>query len=129
MAKPRAGKSKSPAGKSTPPAGKSTSPAGRSTEKSDGKSSGKARGHATFNAAFNAPLKPTPELAAAVGDAPLPRTEAVRKMWDYIEKHKLQDEKNRREIVADDNLRPNSGKDRATMFEMSGFLAQRLKSA
>ena len=91
-----------------------------------GASSGaKSRG----NAAFNAPLKPTPELAAVVGEDPLPRTEAVSRMWDYIKKHKLLDEKNRREIIADEKLKPIFGKDRATMFEMSAFLARNLKRA
>ena len=101
------------------------SPAVGSGEKAGTKQSGKAHG----NAAFNAPPKPTPELAAVVGEEPLPRTEAVSKMWDYIKKHKLQDEKNRREIVADDKLKPIFGKERATMFEMSGFLARHLSKS
>jgi upstream activation factor subunit UAF30 len=79
--------------------------------------------------AFNAPLKPSPELAAIIGDAPLPRTEAVSKIWDYIKKHKLQNEANKREIIADAKLKPLFGKDKATMFEMSGFLAKHLHKA
>jgi chromatin remodeling complex protein RSC6 len=103
----------------------SKTPAKKTTKSDEAKSSGgKARG-----GAFNAPLKPSPQLAAVVGDAPLPRTEAVSKMWDYIKKHKLQNEQNKREILADDKLKPIFGKDKATMFEMSAFLAKHLAKA
>ena len=36
------------------------------------------------NAAFMKPLKPSAELAAVVGASPLPRTEVIKKLWDYI---------------------------------------------
>ncbi len=97
----------------------------KKTAKSDDAKAAKPRG----GSAFNAPLKPSPELAAIVGDAPLPRTEAVSKMWDYIKKHKLQNEQNKREIIADAKLKPIFGKDKATMFEMSAFLAKHLAKA
>ena len=48
------------------------------------------------NAAFMIPLSASPALADVVGTKPLPRTEIVRKIWDYIKKNKLQDAKNRR---------------------------------
>jgi upstream activation factor subunit UAF30 len=62
-----------------------------------------------------------------VGSAPLPRSEAVSKVWDYIKPHKLQNPENRREILADDKLREVFGKDKVTMFEMNKHLAQHLK--
>ena len=34
-------------------------------------------------------------------------------MWDYIKTNKLQDPQNKREIMADDKLRPVFGKERA----------------
>lgn len=43
-------------------------------------------------------LQPSKELAVVVGPDPLPRTEVLSKMWDYIAKHKLQNETNKREI-------------------------------
>ena len=46
---------------------------------------------AKANAKFMAPLTPSAELAAVVGSAALPRTEVVKKMWDYIKKNGLQD--------------------------------------
>ncbi|MCI0598526.1 MAG: SWIB/MDM2 domain-containing protein [Beijerinckiaceae bacterium] len=77
--------------------------------------------------AFAKPLQPSKELAAVVGPDPLPRTEVVSKMWDYIKKHKLQNEANKREILADDKLAAVFGKSKVTMFEMNKFLAQHLK--
>jgi upstream activation factor subunit UAF30 len=77
--------------------------------------------------AFSKPLTPSKELAAVVGDEPLPRTVAVSKIWEYIKEHKLQNEKNKREILADAKLKAVFGKDKATMFEMNKFLAAHLK--
>ena len=73
-------------------------------------------------------LQPSEELAAVVGgSAPLPRSEAVSKVWDYIKAHNLQNPENRREILADDKLRGVFGKDKVTMFEMNKHLARHLK--
>jgi chromatin remodeling complex protein RSC6 len=79
------------------------------------------------NSAFSKPLQPSQELAAVVGSSPLPRTEVVSKVWDYIKKHKLQDPQNKREIVADDKLKAVFGKGRVTMFEMNKHFVQHLK--
>ena len=78
--------------------------------------------------AFSKPLTPSKELAAVIGDEPLARTVAVSKLWEYIKEHKLQNEKNKREILADDKLQKVFGKDKATMFEMNKYLAAHLKS-
>lgn len=77
--------------------------------------------------AFSKPLTPSKELAAVVGAEPVPRTVVVSKVWEYIKKHKLQNEKNKREIVADDKLKAVFGRDKVTMFEMNKYLAQHLK--
>ncbi|MEK6544222.1 MAG: SWIB/MDM2 domain-containing protein, partial [Elusimicrobiota bacterium] len=55
------------------------------------------------NKAFMKPLQPSAALSAVVGGKPLPRTQVVKKLWDYIKKNKLQDVKNRRNIKADEN--------------------------
>jgi len=78
------------------------------------------------NSAFMKPLKPSPELAKVVGSAPLPRTETVKKMWDYIKKHKLQDAKNRRNINADETLKAIFKKSQVTMFELAKILSKHL---
>lgn len=72
------------------------------------------------------PVKPSAELAAITGSAPLPRTEVVKKVWDHIKKNKLQNPQNKREIVADDKLRSIFGKDRVSMFEMNKHLSRHL---
>ena len=77
--------------------------------------------------ALQKPLQPSKELAAVVGDGPLPRGEVVSKIWEYIREKNLQNPENRREILADDKLRPVFGKDKVTMFEMNKHLAQHLK--
>jgi upstream activation factor subunit UAF30 len=78
--------------------------------------------------AFSKPLTPSKELAAVVGSDPLPRTEVVSKVWEYIKKHKLQNEANKREIIADDKLKAVFEKDKVTMFEMNKYLAKHLKN-
>ena len=77
--------------------------------------------------ALQKPLQPSEELAAVVGSGPLPRSEVVSKIWEYIRSHNLQNPENRREILADDKLRKVFGKDKVTMCEMNKYLAQHLK--
>ena len=79
------------------------------------------------NPAFMRPLTPSSPLSQVIGSAPLPRTQAVKKMWTYIKKHGLQDSKNRRNINADAKLRPVFGKATVTMFEMTKILSKHLK--
>lgn len=50
------------------------------------------------------PVGVSDTLAEIVGQGPLPRTEVTKKVWEYIKKHKLQDEKNKRMIVPDQKL-------------------------
>jgi chromatin remodeling complex protein RSC6 len=79
------------------------------------------------NAALMKPLQPSGELAAIVGSSPLPRTEVVSKVWDYIKAHNLQNPENKREILADDKLQAVfGGKSKVSMFEMNKHFAQHL---
>ena len=78
------------------------------------------------NAAFMKALKPSPELAAVVGTSPLPRTEVVSKLWEYIKKHDLQDAANKRNINADDKLKAVFGKPQVTMFELAKLIGPHL---
>ncbi len=77
--------------------------------------------------ALQQPLQPSAELAAIVGSNPLPRGEVVSKVWTYIKDKNLQNPEDKREILADDNLRKVFGKDKVTMFEMNKHLAAHLK--
>ncbi len=81
----------------------------------------------TPNAAFMKPMMPSADLAAVIGSKPLPRTEATKKIWDYIKKNNLQDAKNRRQINADDKLKAVfGGKKSVTMFEMTALVSKHL---
>lgn len=78
------------------------------------------------NAAFMAPLTPSKALADVIGAKPLARTEAVKKVWDYIKKNGLQDKKNKREINADAKLKAVLKKDKVTMFDLAKLLSKNL---
>ena len=71
---------------------------------------------------------PDAALAAVIGSEAVARTEALKKLWDYIKAHNLQDPQDKRTIVADDKLRPVLGKDRAGMFELTGLIGPHLIS-
>jgi len=74
------------------------------------------------------PLTPTAALAKVVGAKPLPRSQVVKKLWQYIKRHDLQDKVNRRNVHADDNLRPVfAGKRVVNMFEMTKLVSKHLK--
>ncbi len=75
------------------------------------------------NAFFN-PVTPSKELAEVVGSDALPRTEVVKKMWAYIKRNNLQNPKNKREIMADDKLRPIFGRDAVSMFDMNKHISK-----
>lgn len=80
------------------------------------------------NAAFMKPLTPSAALAEVVGAKPLPRTQVVKKLWEYIKKHKLQDKKQRTFINADDALKTVfGGKAKVSMFEMTKLVSKHLK--
>ena len=79
------------------------------------------------NAAFMAPLAVSAALGEVVGNKPLPRTEIVKKMWDYIKKNNLQDKKNRRMINADAKLKAVLGKAQVSMFELAGIINKHVK--
>ena len=79
------------------------------------------------NAAFMKALTPSAHLAAVIGATPIPRTEVVKKLWAYIKKFNLQDSKNRRNINADDKLKPIFGKNQVSMFEMTKLVSKHLK--
>jgi chromatin remodeling complex protein RSC6 len=80
-----------------------------------------------LNPALSKPLQPSPELAAIVGSAPLPRSEMTKKLWDYIKAHNLQDAKDKRQINADAALKKVFGKDSASMFEMTKLVSAHMK--
>jgi chromatin remodeling complex protein RSC6 len=86
-----------------------------------------AAGSATAD--FMKLVQPDDKLAVIVGAKPLPRTELTKKLWTYIKKHGLQDEKVRTQINADDALKAVfNGKKSVSMFEMTALLSGHVKS-
>jgi chromatin remodeling complex protein RSC6 len=79
------------------------------------------------NAAFMKPLTPQGPLAAILGSVPMPRTEAISKIWAYIKKNKLQDAVNKRMINADEKLKELFGKAKADMFELTKLVNKHLR--
>ena len=78
------------------------------------------------NSAFMKELKPSAALAEVIGNKPVPRTQVVKKLWEYIKKNDLQDKKNRRNINADAKLKPIFGKAQVSMFEMTKLVSKHL---
>ena len=76
------------------------------------------------NPALLKPMKLSAELEAVVGKGPMPRSEVVKQLWVYIKKHDLQNPENKRNILADDKLKPLfGGKGEVTMFEMTKLVS------
>ncbi len=88
----------------------------------------KSAGRGRANAAFMAPVTPDSVLAEVVGAQPMPRTEITKRLWDYIKKNGLQDQKNRRMIKADAALKPVfGGKSQVNMFEMTSLVSKHVQ--
>ncbi len=74
------------------------------------------------------PVQVSETLAEVVGHGPMPRTEVTKKLWDYIKKHKLQDQNNKRNINPDQKLAKVLGSTQAIdMFKMTSKIAKHLK--
>ena len=69
--------------------------------------------------ALKKPVKVSAELAAIVGNGPMPRTEVTKKLWEYIKKHGLQDAKAKRLINPDQKLGKVIGDQQIDMFQMT----------
>ncbi len=73
-------------------------------------------------------MNPSPALAAVIGSEPVARTQVIKKLWDYIKEHGLQDAKDKRSINADAKLLAVFGKPQVTMFELAGIAGKHLSA-
>ena len=90
------------------------------TKKTATKKPVKAKVKRKPNAAFMKPMTPSASLGAVIGASAQPRTEVTKKIWAYIKKNKLQDDKNKRMINADDKLKVVfGGTKQVSRFEMT----------
>lgn len=78
--------------------------------------------------ALKKPVHVSDALAEIVGRGPMPRTEVTKKLWEYIKKNKLQDEKAKRQINPDEKLaRVLGGRQQIDMFQMTKKVSAHLK--
>jgi upstream activation factor subunit UAF30 len=99
---------------------------GKSTAKSGARQN--ARAGAKPAQGLQKAVRPSAELAAIVGQEPLPRTEITKKLWDYIKAHGLQDAQDKRQINADTTLKPIfGGKKSISMFELAKLVSQHVQ--
>ena len=103
-------------------------PKKKAAKKAPKKKAAKKKSARKPNAAFMAPLTPSPALADVIGNKGLPRTEIIKKIWDYIKKNKLQDQKNKRMINADAKLKTLfGGKSQISMFDLAKVVSKNVK--
>ena len=69
---------------------------------------------------------PSAALAAVIGAEPISRPQAIKKLWEYIKAHNLQDPKDKRTIVADDKLLAVLGQPSVGMFALTGLVGKHL---
>ena len=109
------------------PAKKAAAPKKAAAKTATKKVSGK-KDDGKANAGLMAPLSVSNDLAKIVGKEPLPRTQIIKKMWDYIKENNLQDANNRRMINADDKLKVVfDGKDQVSMFDLAKIISKHVK--
>ena len=79
----------------------------------------------TANSALTKPRNLSPELEEVVGKGPMPSSQVIKKLWEYIKEHNLQNPNNKRNILADDKLKVVfGGKEEVTMFEMAKLVSK-----
>lgn len=107
---------------------KSSAKKGGARKSAAKKTRAKSKTKRTPNAAFMKPVTPSAQLATVVGSSPMPRTEVTKKLWAYIKRKGLQDQKNRRMINSDESLKPIfGGKAQVSMFDMTKMVSKHLK--
>ncbi|MCC6289370.1 MAG: hypothetical protein IT249_15940 [Chitinophagaceae bacterium] len=128
-AKPKKAAKKAPAKKAAPKkAAKKAAPKKAAPKKAAKKAAPKKKSARKPNAAFMAPLTPSATLGEVIGAKPVARTEAIKKIWDYIKKNKLQDSTNKRNINADAKLKALfDGKSQVSMFDLAKIINKHLK--
>ena len=107
---------------------KSTSKASSTKSKKAEKKVSKKAKKSKANNPLLIPVTLSPELAVVVGtQSALPRTQVVKKVWQYIKKNNLQDPKDKKCIHADEKLKVIfKGKSSVNMFELTKLVSKHL---
>ncbi|KAK8959379.1 hypothetical protein KSP40_PGU009022 [Platanthera guangdongensis] len=70
----------------------------------------------------------SPAMQAFLGVGEIPRTQALKHIWDYIKANNLQDPENKKIIVCDEKLKSIlGGRDRVGFLDISGLLNPHFK--
>ncbi|CAH9095182.1 unnamed protein product [Cuscuta europaea] len=76
------------------------------------------------------PIKVSPALEKFIGASEVSRTDAVKKVWEYIKAQNLQNPANKKEIRCDEKLKTIfSGKETVGFLEIAKQLAQHFPKA
>ncbi|KAL7666888.1 Uncharacterized protein ABC855_g550 [[Candida] zeylanoides] len=78
------------------------------------------------NNPFNKPMGLSGELANVVGESTLSRPQVVKKLWEYIKEHQLQNPSDKRVIICDNLLRDLFKKKSVGAFEMNKLLSKHI---
>ncbi len=93
-----------------------------------GKAAAKGKGKKGAKVASGRKLSISSELQAIVGDDVSSRAELTKKVWDYIKEHKLQNKKNKRQIVPDAKLAKVFGsKEPIDMMQLAKVLSKHVR--
>ena len=72
------------------------------------------------------PMALSPALSSLLGETQLSRPQTVKKIWQYVREHALQDPADKRQIRCDDAMRAVFKQDRVNMFNMNKLLSTNL---
>ncbi|GLJ29820.1 hypothetical protein SUGI_0588860 [Cryptomeria japonica] len=65
----------------------------------------------------------SPAMQKFLGVPEIPRTKAIKKIWEYIKENNLQDPANRREILCDESLKSIfDGRERVNFLEIARLM-------
>eukprot|EP00744_Colponema_vietnamica_P000714 GILI01001254.1.p1 GENE.GILI01001254.1~~GILI01001254.1.p1 ORF type:complete len:313 (+),score=119.92 GILI01001254.1:46-984(+) len=100
------------------------------TVKKESKEKGKEKKKGSGGGGLQKPLQPSAALASFLGsDDPIARTQAVKKIWEYVKAKDLQNPQNRKEFILDEKLgKLFKGRKKIDMFECSRELSQHFVS-
>ncbi|XP_060574004.1 uncharacterized protein LOC132731739 [Ruditapes philippinarum] len=87
----------------------------------------KKKGGGGGNSAYSRPCLLSPELAGVMGTDKLARNEIVKKMWEIVKERKLQDPKDKRFMICDEQLQKVFGRKRVKTFGMMKYLSSQLR--
>lgn len=70
---------------------------------------------------------PSPELARIIGEGPFPQAEVMRRTWEYVEKHQLEDAESSTLVNCDPALMAVTGVAKFSLFSMAKLINEHLR--